>query len=256
MAKYHPFADFSTLIDEGAWKRKSLEAACGPIERKLKMHEVAQAALALKAADPADVNDWRLAAHKAFRDANPGPSTYPTPGSISPQRYNRPLLTDGRGATSTGHARPNTSPQVATVAPDAHSFDRPPLAGTPRVPVAVLHERPASPTRPQQGAPVQLTYARQVREQQHAALDMMHSHLGAMFPAVCPMDLNAQPAEAKHPVPATAGIGKGAGLAALPLGHADPAQAPQVPVPTPLAKSAPPVAASFKAPAEGGAHGR
>ena len=98
------------------------------MERAKSLHLAWQAAAVLKKADPAELNDYRLAAHKAFRDANPGPSSAPTPGIISPGKYNRPLITDGHSATSTGHDGPNTSPQVATSAPDAHSFDRPPLS--------------------------------------------------------------------------------------------------------------------------------
>ena len=208
--RFHPFADIASLIDEGAWQRKSLEAACGPFEQALRMHELMQAALALKAAGEADLNQWRADAHKAFRDANPGPSAYPSPGAISPQKYNRPLLEQGRAATSTGHSGPNTSPQVATMAPNAHDFDRPPLAGAHASP-SPSFMKADFPYPQQQGMPTQLIYARQVREQQHAALEQMHSHLGAMYPAVCPMDLNAAPAEMRHPVPATAGIGKGEG---------------------------------------------
>ena len=212
VAKYHPFADLATLIDEAAWQRKALDAACGPIEHALKMQELVQAAAALKSADPALVNDWRMAAHKAFRDANPGPSSYPTPGSMSPQKYNRPLLTDGREASSAGHAGPNMSPQVATSTPNAHSFDRPPLAEAHASPSpSFMKGGFAYPS--QQGVPTQLTYARQQQEEEHAALDRMHTHLASMFPSACPMDMNGRGPQAKHPVPVPAGIGKSEGAA-------------------------------------------
>ena len=65
----------------GAFQRKAVEAACGPyLERPSRCTLAWQAAHVLKGADPAELNDYRLAAHKAFRDANPGPSRAPTPG--------------------------------------------------------------------------------------------------------------------------------------------------------------------------------
>jgi hypothetical protein len=220
VAKYHPFADLSTLIDEAAWGQKALDAACGPIEHALKMDELVRAATALKAADPALVNDWRLAAYKAFRDANPGPSSYPTPGMISPQKYNRPLITDGHEASSSGHAGPNMSPQVATTAPDAHSFSRPPLAEAHASPSpSFMKAGFAYPG--QQGVPVQLTYARQQEEAAHAALGHMHTHLASMFPMACPMDMNSRGPQGKHPVPAAAGIGKSEDAVKVPAGDGE-----------------------------------
>lgn len=208
--RFHPFADIASLVDTGMWQRKSLEAACGPLENALRMHELHQAALALKSADEADLNQWRADAHKAFRDANPGPSAYPSPGMVSPQKYSRPLITDGRAATSTGHSGPNTSPQVATTAPNAHSFDRPPLEAAHASPSpSFMKGGFAYP--PEQGVPTQLTYARQVKDQQREALSVMHDRLGSMYPAVCPMDLDSPAPGMRHPVPATAGIGKGTG---------------------------------------------
>ena len=140
VAKCHPFADLR-LIDEDAFQREAVKAACGPdMDRAKSLNLAWQAAHVLKAADPAELNDYRLAAHKAFRDANPGPSSAPTPGMISPGKYNRPLITDGHEASSTGHDGPNSSPQVATTAPNAHSFDRPPLSAGHQSPAPVVHE--------------------------------------------------------------------------------------------------------------------
>src|SRR6185312_8435999 len=129
VAKHHPFHDLPAAIDLDGFQRKAMRpAAGGDLGRAKAMQQVLFAASSLKTADPAFLNDCRMAAYKAFRDANPGPSSYPTPGSISPQRYNRPLVTEGHEASSPGHSGPNSSPQVATSAPDAHSFDRPPLS--------------------------------------------------------------------------------------------------------------------------------
>ena len=220
VAKYHPFAELGTLIDEGAWARKALDAACGPIENALRMHELHQAALALKGASEADVNDWRLAAYKAFRDANPGPATYPSPGSVSPQKYKRPLITDGHAATSAGYSGPNTSPVIATTAPNATSFDRPPLSSGQQSQSPSFMKWDSGQYPQQQGVPTQLSYAHLEKDKQRMALVQMHDHLSRQFPEVCPLDTvdlsgrtdrplrGVQPDN--HPVPATAGIGKGA----------------------------------------------
>ena len=79
VAKYHPYADFKSVIDTGIWQRKAVDAACGPLDIAKSMTQIWQAAEVLKFADETDLNDFRLEAHKAFRDANPGPTSYPSP---------------------------------------------------------------------------------------------------------------------------------------------------------------------------------
>jgi hypothetical protein len=226
VAKYHPFAELSTLIEDGVWQRKALEAACGPLEHAMKMQEIWGAALTLKGADAGELNDYRLELHKAFRDANPGPGTYPTPGSVSPQKYTRPLIDAGHSATSTGHDGPNTSPQVATMAPSAQNFDRPPLSAGQQSPSPSFMKGDGE--YPQmQGVPTQLSYAHMDKDRARMALSQMHEHLGRQFPEVCPMDLDRTPVQPEaRPVPAPAGIGKAI----------DPGPAP-----------VPPVAAALKA---------
>src|SRR6185312_15215299 len=174
-----------------------------------------------KTADPAFLNDCRMAAYKAFRDANPGPSSYPTPGSISPQRYNRPLVTEGHEASSPGHDGPNSSPQVATSAPDAHSFDRPPLSAGHQSPspsfMKASFEYPA-----ETGRPVQLNYETMEKERARQALVQVHEHLSRQFPEACPMSLDGPQQPENHPVPSPAGIGKAEGVGGnLPSGPGD-----------------------------------
>ena len=205
VAKCHPFADLR-LIDEAAFQREAVKAACGPdMERAKSLNLAWQAARVLREADPAELNDYRLAAHKAFRDANPGPTSAPTPGMISPGKYNRPLITDGHEASSTGHDGPNSSPQVATSAPNAHSFDRPPLSAGHQSPspsfMKASFEYPA-----EQGRPMRLDYAVMEKERARHALMQMHEHLSRQFPEACPMSLDATPMQPEsRPVPAAVG---------------------------------------------------
>jgi hypothetical protein len=214
VAKCHPFADLAH-VDEGYFQRKAVESACGPDLAVAKSIQQAwQAARVLRETDPGVLNDYRLEAHKAFRDANPGPSSAPTPGMIAPGKYNRPLVADGHAATSSGHDGPNSSPQVATNAPDAHSFDRPPLASGHQSP-SPSHMKASFEYPDGTGRPQQLNYAQMDKERGRMALVEMHDHLGRQFPEVCPMDKpGSRPLRGTqpegHPVPSTVGVGKGA----------------------------------------------
>jgi hypothetical protein len=225
--KHHPFADLR-LTDESYFQRKAVEAACGPSLDLAKSLQLAwQAARVLREADPGQVNDFRMAAHKAFRDANPGPTSAPSPGMMTPGKYNRPLITDGHEASSPAHDGPNSSPQVATSAPSAHSFDRPPLASGHQSP-SPSHMKADFEYPSEIGRPVQLNYAVMEKERARQALSAMHEHLSRQFPEACPMRQEATQPESR-PVPPTAGIGKSV-----------------TPEPAPAAPPAP-VAASFKA---------
>ena len=220
-AKYHPYADMGALIDSGAWQRKTLAAAAGPLKGAMEMQEMWQAALLLKTADMADLNDWRAELHKAFRDANPGPGSYPTPGCVMPQRYNRPVLTDGRAANGTDYGAPNSSPQVATTAPDAQSFDRPPLSAGHQSP-SPSHMKGDGIYPSERGVPTQLSYAQVQREGARQALVRMHEHLSRQFPSACPIDFEGPAQPERHAVPVPTGIGKSDGTSS-PVTDAAPA---------------------------------
>lgn len=229
VAKYHPFASFTSVIDEGVWQRKALDAACGPLDKALAMTQVWQAAQLLKAADPADLNDFRAELHKAFRDANPGPTSYPSPGSMSPQRFKRPVITEGHAANSPAYGGPNTSAMIPDTAPNATSFGRPPLSAGHQSPspsfMKASWEYPS-----EQGAPTRLDYARLEKEKARQALSSMHDHLAHMFPTMCPL-LDQDPYRVEQPapqVPPTAGIGKSEGgiIPPLPADYAPPVITP------------------------------
>ena len=246
--KCHPFADLSK-IDADAFQREAVKAACGPdMDRAKSLNLAWQAAHTLKGTDAGVLNDYRLAAHKAFRDANPGPNSAPTPGMITPGKYNRPLVTDGHEAASAGHDGPNSSPQVATTAPDAHGFDRPPLSAGHQSP-SPSHMKASFEYPDGTGRPQQLNYAVMEKERARHALMQMHEHLSRQFPEACPMDLDAPRVQPEsRGVPPIAGIGKAehveAGVAALKEAAAT---GNAVPFATGTGVALPP---AFKAPAE------
>ena len=209
VAKYHPFASLKNVIDTGLWQRKAVDAACGPMDSAMLMTRVWQAAETLQGADEADLNDYRLELHKAFRDANPGPTSYPTPGQVTPGQYHRPVITAGHAALSPGYGAPNSSPSVASgPVSGAGGYDRPPLSAGHQSPSPSFmkggFEYPS-----QTGVPTRLHYAQVDKEQARAALSMMHDHLAHKFPSACPM-LDQDPYRVNNNTtpPPTVGISK------------------------------------------------
>jgi hypothetical protein len=210
VSKYHPYADFKTVIDTGMWQRKAVDAACGPLDKAVSLTQVWQAAETLKSSDLAELNDYRMELYKAFRDANPGPSSYPSPGCISPDKFNRPVLTGGHSSNGSGYDGPNSSPNVASSDPSASHFDRPPLESGHQSPspsfMKATWDVPS-----ENGVPQRLQFAQLEKERARIALSMMHDHLAHAFPLSCPM-LDQDAYRVNNPttnVPATEGISTG-----------------------------------------------
>jgi hypothetical protein len=208
--KYHPLADFKSLVDEGVWQRLALDAAAGkPLSEAFAVQKAWQAAVTLKSADMAELNDYRRDMHKAFRDANPGPTSYPSPGSISPGGFCRPVITAGHAANSPGYDSPNSSPSVASgPVGGAGQFDRPPLSAGHQSP-SPSHMKTDFEYPGTTGVPMHLNYAVMEKERARMALSTLHEHLSHQFPMACPMiaqDPNAQPE--RSALPAIEGIGK------------------------------------------------
>lgn len=211
VAKVFPYADFASMIDEDLWQRKALNAATGrSIAEAMDAQGVWQAAVTLKYANAAEVNDHRADLHKAFRDANPGVSSFPTPCAMSPAKYHRPNITDGHAAYGSGYSGPNSSAPVASGAPNAHSFSRPPLGSGHQTP-SPSHMKTSFEYPDQQGVPTQIRYAEIEKEKARRALSTLHDHLNHMFPSSCPM-LDQEPyrVETQQPVAMPVGIGKSA----------------------------------------------
>ena len=208
VAKYHPYASFADLIDLDIWQRKAVDSACGPLGKAMELTKVWEAAQVLKDYNPAELNDFRLEAHKAFRDANPGVSSYPSPGAMSPSKYNRGVITAGHEANSTGYDGPNSSPAVASSPASAGNYDRPPLSAGHQSP-SPSHMKNDTEYPSQQGVPANLTYMHLEKEKARRSLNMMHDHLSHQFPQACPMlDQDAYSQPVARPLPATEGLGK------------------------------------------------
>lgn len=204
-----PGADLS-LIDDQLWQAKALEtAASAPLDEAQKATQVWTAAWMLKSVTPDLHADIMTEARKAFRDANPGPGSAPTPGELSAQRFNRPYITAGHAATSPGHDAPHRDPVHAghisasdftrDIITAGHAADSP--ENDPGHPIPV-----GAPEVP--GVPSRVFYTRVQRQNAQQAMRAMHDHIAATFPDLCPMHgpghMGEQPSHAR-PVPVGVG---------------------------------------------------
>lgn len=199
VAKCLPFADFAT-IDTNAWQVKALEAASGAdmgaaLEKYNELAMLSRDAITLKTADPQVLQDLRLenhaaflAANKTFRDATPGPGSFPAPSHVMPGAFNRPYISAGHAAASPQHEGPRSF-AVTEGSPMARDFNRDyltaghaadsPANDTPR------HLPPAANM--EAGQPSRVFYQNSMRDNARQALTAMHDHICRMFPDVCPM---------------------------------------------------------------------
>lgn len=187
VAQLFPLAGVDTLIDVDLWQRKALNAATGKsLTEALEAQTAWQAATLLKATDPAEINQYRYEAHKAFRDANPGPTSAPTPCEMGPGKFHRPYITDGHADLSSGYGSPNGGARIPDTSPNAHGFGRPPLESGHQSP-SPSHMKADFEYPTANGVPTQIRYAEVEKEKARRALSMLHDHLNHMFPSSCPM---------------------------------------------------------------------
>lgn len=199
VAKALPYATLATL-DDTAWRAKMLtDAASAPLEVAGQSAVLHQHATTLKAADPQVLHDLRTEGHqaflaankkafKAFRDAAPGPGSFPSPGHITPGQFRRPYLDAGHAAPSPQHGAPRSFnvPEGQISAEDytrgflgeGHAADSP-QNDTPR------HEPQPAPMTA--GKPDRVYYRGTMRDNARQAMTAMHDHISRVFPDVCPM---------------------------------------------------------------------
>jgi hypothetical protein len=213
--KAHPGHGLAAL-DVDAWQAKALDAAVSaPLDQARTATQMWQHAVTLKSA-PADMlEDLRAEAHKAFRDANPGPGSFPQPTELSPARFNRPYIAAGHASPGTAYDGP-----ISAAVPSGHAqaadYQRGPLAAghaedSPSNKGAAAMIEPA-PLPPGMG---RTYYTNAQRDSARSAMAAMHDHIAQTFPDLCPMSgpgVGGEPAAGARPVPVPAGMGKNAGL--------------------------------------------
>lgn len=184
-------------IDADEWQQKALDAAANaPLDEAQKMTQLWQNVITLKGAEMGMLDEVRDEAHKAFRDANPGPGTFPTPTELSPVRFRRPLLVAGHETPSPGHDVPNVA-RVPTNHITAEDFTRGPLTADHAA------DSPSNKGR--------AFYRNVQRDAARQAMIALHDHIAQTFPDICTVHENTGgPGTDPNPLPDS--VGKSAGV--------------------------------------------
>ena len=205
----HPLADLS-MLDELAWQAKALDtAARAPLDEAREAALLWQHARTVKVIPSPLADEILTEAHKAFRDANPGPGKAPVPGEIHAERFSRPYISDGHAAPSPGHDAPHRDPVHAGHI-SASEFHRGPLdGGHAEDSPGNANPRPEPIGAPElPGVPSRVYYTRLQRDNARQAMTSMHDHIARTFPDVCPMHgpgRMGEPGAGTRPVPAGVG---------------------------------------------------
>jgi hypothetical protein len=197
--KAHP-AGWAGLSAD-TWQRKALEAAASaPLAQAKAASQLGQAVFTIKSAAMNDLVDIKTDIYKAFRDANPGPGSFPSPGEISARQFHKPHITTGRAAYSREYGAPNNGP-IPDHSAAASQFQRGPLHdGLASYSPAGYSEKGA-PYPQETGVHANLDYSSVQKEQVAQAFRAMHDHFDRVFPGVCPMngDVTSPPAHSLVP---------------------------------------------------------
>lgn len=188
--KCHPAHSLKS-IDVSYWQNEALNAATSaPLPEAAKATDRWQAAETIKSAAterPDEVLDIRHELHKAFKDAQVGPGTAPTPTQIRAGQFKRPHLTDGQARRSSGHDGPNTA-EVPQGGISASDFTRGYLDGGQHADESPSNksERPIKyPT--ETGVLQTVDYSVSSRQAAKSAMNAIHDHITHTFPDLCPM---------------------------------------------------------------------
>ena len=214
VARAFPYATFAG-IDDGLWRQKMLDdAATAPLEIAGRAVQMWQHATTLKGADADILSDLRiehheafLSANKAFRDATPGPGSFPTPSHVTPGQFRRPYIDAGHAAPSPQHAAPHSF-GVPEGQPSAEDYTRSHLteghaADSPQNDTPRHEPQPASM---EPGKPDRIYYRGTMRDNARQAMVAMHDHISRVFPDVCPMSPELTGTQKPAP-PVPAGVG-------------------------------------------------
>jgi hypothetical protein len=186
-----------TDMSADTWQQKALTAAASaPLDEAKAASQLGQAVYTIKSAAMSDLIDVKEDMFKAFKDANPGPGTFPTPGDMHAHRFNRPNITTGRAAYSHQYQGPNTSPNVHDHDMAASQFGRGFMQdGRADDSPANKAGTTGAPYPQTTGTPVNLDYSSVHKSNIMQAFKAMHDHFDRVFPGVCPMNgASASPA--------------------------------------------------------------
>lgn len=212
VGKMYPDAELSGL-DIQFFADKAMDmAASATLEEAAKAAKLWTHARTLKSVDEIMIAELRAEAHKAFRDANPGPGSAPTPGTISPQKYKRPYISGGHAAESAApHAgQPKGSIPSGQITADQYT----------RGFLTEGHESDSPGNKSATGVPMRVDYVPTIRENARQAMTAMHDHIAQTFPDVCGMELSGDAHEiTSRPVPVPAGTPAPSGMHVVGQAH-------------------------------------
>lgn len=211
VAKSYPQFDLST-VDAVHWQQKAFDmAASAPLDQARKATELWQHIITLKGTDPRDLMEVRSGLYKEFRDANPGPGSFPTPGAISPRSFNHPLLTAGHEAASPGHDGPNTAPgSFAQISAGGYNRGYLDAGHAAESPSDMRQQIQPVSTPSTTGVPTRTYYTTAMRNNARQAMSAMHDHIASTFPDLCPAYTTAGPYQSEN-LPGSRPVAPGVG---------------------------------------------
>ena len=170
-----------------SWQDKALDiAATAPLAQAKAAVMLGQHAYTLKGADVNDLHDVKNDMYKAFRDANPGPGSFPTPGEIRAQTFHRPHITSGRASYGFHYDGPNSA-KIPDHSAAASQFGRGFLQSG-NAQDSPANKADGAPYPSETGTPVHLDYSSVHKGNILDALKAMHDHFDRIMPSgVCPL---------------------------------------------------------------------
>ncbi len=222
--KAHPGASFDS-IDLMFFAQKAMDsAASGSLKEAAKATSLWTHAQTLKMIGVPGMLALQDEAHKAFRDANPGVSSFPTPGAISAERFRRGDITAGHAAQSPGAEGPHTATIPASGGIHAENFGR-----------GFISDGHAadSPSNKGAGVPTSVNYVPTIAENARAAMRAMHDHVAQTFPDVCALAPGEPAGVMSRPVPVPAGTPGVTAARATGQSHKSEGE-PEAPAPAPV----------------------
>jgi len=180
------YPDGLATFSAKSWQDNALQiAATAPLAQAKAAVMLGQHAYTLKGADVNDLHDVKNDMYKAFRDANPGPGSFPSPGEVRAQQFTRPNITSGRASYGFHYDGPNSA-KVPDHSMAASQFGRGFMQS------GNAQDSPANksgaPYPSETGAPVHLDYSSVHKGNILDALHSMHDHFDRIMPSgVCPL---------------------------------------------------------------------
>lgn len=186
VGKAYPHATL-TALDVDTWQAKAFDAATSaPLDEAQEATHRWQHAVTIKSTPVETLDELRWDAFKSFTDANQGPGSAPTPGDISPARFNRPYITAGHEAPSPGQGAPNHAPVPSNHGLDATDYNRGPLtAGQESDSPDNSHTQSNAAAPSLTGKPSRTYYTNSLRDSARAAMSALHDHIAQSFPDIC-----------------------------------------------------------------------